>query len=49
MGLEICKVLLEQGHTVYGVARSYTEDFKKLESEYADKLLSPMTLCSMAM
>ena len=38
VGLEICKVLLEQGHTVYGVARSHTEEFKKLESEYADKL-----------
>ncbi|MCR5424582.1 MAG: SDR family NAD(P)-dependent oxidoreductase, partial [Bacteroidales bacterium] len=24
VGLEICKVLLAQGHTVYGVARSHT-------------------------
>lgn len=38
MGLEICKVLLAQGHTVYGVARSHTEEFKALESEYAGKL-----------
>lgn len=28
VGLEICRVLLEQGHTVYGVARSYTDEFK---------------------
>ena len=38
MGLEICKVLLAQGHTVYGVARSHTEEFKALESKYAGKL-----------
>ena len=38
MGLEICKVLLAQGNTVYGVARSHTDEFKALESEYAGKL-----------
>ena len=38
VGLEICRVLLEQGHTVYGVARSYTDEFKKLESEFDNKL-----------
>lgn len=38
MGLEICKVLLAQGHSVYGVARSYTDEFKALEAEYAGKL-----------
>lgn len=38
VGLEICRVLLKQGHTVYGVARSYTEEFKKLEQEYPNKL-----------
>ena len=38
VGLEICKVLLAQGHNVYGVARSHTEEFKELESEYAGKL-----------
>lgn len=38
VGLEICKVLLAQGHTVYGVARSYTDEFKVLESEYVGKL-----------
>lgn len=39
VGLEICKVLLTQGHTVYGVARSHTDEFKALESEYAGKAL----------
>lgn len=38
VGLEICRVLLSQGHTVYGVARSHTDEFKALESEYAGKL-----------
>lgn len=38
VGLEICKVLLAQGYTVYGVARSHTDEFKSLESEYAGKL-----------
>ena len=35
VGLEICRVLLSEGNTVYGVARSYTDEFKKLESEYS--------------
>ena len=39
VGLEICKVLLAQGHMVYGVARSHTDEFKALESEYAGKLI----------
>ena len=38
VGLEICKVLLAQGHTVYGVARSHTDEFKALESEYTGHL-----------
>ena len=38
VGLEICKVLLAQGNIVYGVARSHTDEFKALESEYAGKL-----------
>jgi len=38
VGLEICRILLEEGHTVYGVARSYTEDFKVLESRFIGKL-----------
>lgn len=38
VGLEICRVLLSQGHTVYGVARSHTEEFKTLEGMYPDSL-----------
>ena len=39
VGLEICRVLLEQGHTVYGIARSCPDDFKALQAEYEGKLL----------
>lgn len=39
VGLEICNVLLEQENTVYGVARSYTNEFKELENYYSGKLL----------
>ena len=38
VGLEICRILLEEGHTVYGVARSYTEDFKVLKNRFIGKL-----------
>lgn len=38
VGLEICRVLLRQGNTVYGVARSYTDEFKMLEQEYDGRL-----------
>lgn len=38
VGLEICRVLLEQGNTVFGIARSYTDEFKALQSEYASNL-----------
>ena len=38
VGLEICRVLLAQGHTVYGVARSYTYEFKTLEKEHEGRL-----------
>ena len=38
VGLEICNVLLAQGHTVYGVARTHTDEFKVLEEKYADHL-----------
>lgn len=34
VGLEICRVLLEQGHVVYGIARSCPEEFKALQTEY---------------
>lgn len=35
VGLEICRVLLEQGYAIYGIARSHTDEFKALESQYA--------------
>ena len=38
VGLEICGVLLREGHTVYGVARSYTDEFKALGLQYSGKL-----------
>jgi 3-oxoacyl-[acyl-carrier protein] reductase len=38
VGIEICRVLLEQGHTVYGIARSYTDEFKSLEEKYVGSL-----------
>lgn len=39
VGLEICRVLLNQGHTVYGAARSYTKEFQKLEADFKERLL----------
>lgn len=38
VGLEICRVLLEQGNTVYGIARSCPDAFIKLQAEYEGKL-----------
>ena len=38
VGLEICRALLQQGHIVYGVARSYTNEFKFLETEYVGRV-----------
>lgn len=38
VGLEICSVLLHEGHSVFGVARGYTDEFKALEKEYSGKL-----------
>ena len=38
VGLEICSALLRDGHIVYGVARSYTDEFKALEQQYSGKL-----------
>jgi len=39
VGIEICKVLLSKGNTVYGVARSYSDEFKALKAEYPNTLL----------
>ena len=38
IGLEICSVLLREGRTVYGVARSHTDEFKALEQEFQGRL-----------
>jgi len=38
VGLSICKILLDQGHTVYGISRSYSEEFRILEVDYPGKL-----------
>lgn len=38
VGLEICRVLLKEGHIVYGVARSFTGDFSELQNEYSNNL-----------
>ena len=38
VGLEICRVLLQQGHTVYGIARSYSKEFIELEKIFLGKL-----------
>lgn len=38
VGLEICRVLLEQGYTVYGIARSCPNEFLALQTEYSGKL-----------
>lgn len=38
VGLEICRVLLTEGHIVYGVARGYTSEFSELEKKYAGKI-----------
>ncbi|KAA6348105.1 3-oxoacyl-[acyl-carrier-protein] reductase FabG [termite gut metagenome] len=37
VGLEIAAVLLQQGYSVYGVARSHTEEIKTLEKKYTGK------------
>lgn len=38
VGLEICRVLLQEGHTVYGVARTHTDVFMALEKMHEGKL-----------
>ncbi len=34
VGLEICRVLLIEGHDVYGIARTHSEEFIQLEEKY---------------
>ena len=38
VGLEICEILLAQGHCVYGVARGYSDEFIALEKTYSGRL-----------
>ena len=38
VGIETCRVLFRESNHVYGVARSYTEEIKELEQEYAGHL-----------
>lgn len=38
VGLEICRVLLEQGHTVYGIARGFSNEFQQLQEENLEHL-----------
>lgn len=38
VGLKICEVLIREGHTVYGVARSHAEEFKALEANADGRL-----------
>ncbi len=38
VGLEICRVLLEEGHTVYGIARSHTNEFIDLEKTFPEQV-----------
>jgi 3-oxoacyl-[acyl-carrier protein] reductase len=39
VGLEIAKVFLQQGHVVYGVARTHTDEIAALETSYKNKFL----------
>ena len=38
VGLEICKVLLEKGNTVYAISRSHTSELAELEIAYKGRL-----------
>ena len=38
VGLDICKVLLEHGNTVYGIARNCPKEFQTLQSQYENAL-----------
>lgn len=38
VGLEICRVLLEQGHCVFGISRSHTPEFMSLENAFPGKV-----------
>jgi 3-oxoacyl-[acyl-carrier protein] reductase len=37
VGLEIARVLLEEGHTVYGVSRTHSDEYRALQQQYAGR------------
>ena len=39
VGLEICRVLLAEGHMVYGISRTYTSEFEELEKKYPNVIM----------
>jgi len=39
VGLTICRILLEYGHTVYAVSRTYSDDIKLLEDYYPGRII----------
>lgn len=38
VGLETCKVLLEEGHIIYGIARTLSEEFKELSQKHEGRV-----------
>jgi 3-oxoacyl-[acyl-carrier protein] reductase len=38
LGLTICRLLLEEGHTIYAISRTYSERFSDLEKKYIGKV-----------
>lgn len=38
VGLEICKLFLESGHSVYGISRTESEELRTLEKQYPEHL-----------
>ncbi len=38
VGIEICRILLEQGHSIYGISRTHTDEFKNLENKYKEQV-----------
>ena len=38
VGLEMSKLFLENGHTVYGISRTESDELKALENQYPENL-----------
>jgi NAD(P)-dependent dehydrogenase (short-subunit alcohol dehydrogenase family) len=45
VGLEISKLFLENGHTVYGISRTESEELKALEKQYPENLFLKHSIC----